>query len=281
MVLKKYLLPLVGFLKKILLAFAIVLKNSKLLSPLFKIFKKNLMPLAASLKKILSPLVLLLKKILTPIAAALKKYSPSLFMILKKYSMPLVGFLKNRRWLLLIGLPAIISILLIFLFSTFEAITYQTREGETIEYKVPLSSNALIPAYVLWTSSILLIFAIVPTSYYFISRKLEEKLEKNMKIISKLISKNNKKSKKESMKLNNKDIIFRFLNLNERKVIKKLVEKKGTVLQSEINLMEGMTKLKTHRAVRDLERKSIIKTEAYGKTNRIILSKEIKDFITK
>ena len=79
----------------------------------------------------------------------------------------------------------------------------------------------------------------------------------------------------KSMKLNNKEIIFRFLNLNERKVIKKLVESKGTVLQSEINLMEGMTKLKTHRAVRDLERKSIIKTEAYGKTNRIFLSKEI------
>jgi len=146
---------------------------------------------------------------------------------------------------------------------------------------VPLSSTALIPAYVLWTSSILLIFAIVPTSYYFISRRLEEKLEKNMKIISKLISKNNLKLKKKSMKLNNKDIIFRFLNLNERKVIKKLVESKDTVLQSEINLMEGMTKLKTHRAVRDLERKSIIKTEAYGKTNRIFLSKEIKEFITK
>jgi hypothetical protein len=170
----------------------------------------------------------------------------------------------------------------IFFLSTFETITYQTRGGESIEYKVPLSSTALIPAYILWMSSILLIFAIVPTSYYFISRRLEDKLENNMRIISKLISKNNLDSKKKKpMEMDNKDIIFKFLNLNEKKVLEKLIERKGTALQSEINLMEGMTKLKTHRAVRDLERKNIIRTEAYGKTNRIFLSKDIKEFITK
>ena len=205
-------------------------------------------------------------------------------MILKRYLSALVVILKNRRWSLLIGLPAIIGILFIFFLSTFETITYQTREGELIEYKIPLSSTALIPAYILWTSSILLIFAIVPTSYYFISRRLEYKLENNMKIISKLISKNNldsKKKRKKPMEMDNKDIIFKFLNLNEKKVLEKLIERKGIALQSEINLMEGMTKLKTHRAVRDLDRKSIIRTEAYGKTNRIFLSKDIKEFITK
>ena len=74
---------------------------------------------------------------------------------------------------------------------------------------------------------------------------------------------------------------MKFLNLKEKKVLEKLIEKKGEVLQSEINLMEGMTKLKTHRAVKDLERKNIIKTETYGKTNRIILLEDIKELMIK
>jgi len=189
--------------------------------------------------------------------------------------------LKNRRWLLLIAILAIIGISFIFFYSTFEPITYRTREGSTIVYRSPLSTRALIPAYILWTSSVLFILAIVPISYYFISHRLEEKMERNMSIISKLITKKNLVSMKKKIKMDNKDIIFKFLNLNERKVLEKLVERKGTTLQSEINLMEGMTKLKTHRAVKELERKSIIKTETYGKTNRIILSEDIKEFITK
>ncbi len=236
------------------------------------------------LKRYLSALVVVLKKWLLTLVDVLEnsKLLAPLIAILKRYLSALVVVLKNRRWSLLIGLPAIMGILLIFFLSTFETITYQTREGELIEYKIPLSSTALIPAYLLWTSSILLIFAIVPTSYYFISRRLENKLENSMKIISKIISKNNLDSKKKKpMEMGNKDIIFKFLNLNEKKVLEKLIERKGTALQSEINLMEGMTKIKTHRAVRDLERKSIIRTEAYGKTNRIFLSKDIKEFITK
>ena len=196
------------------------------------------------------------------------------------YSISLMD-LKNRRWLLLIAIPAIIGISFIFFYSTFEKIAYRTREGYEIIYRVPFSTRAFIPAYILWTASVLLILAIVPISYYFISRRLEEKLEKNMRVISRLITKKNLVSMKKSQKTENKEIILKFLNLNEKKVLEKLLERKGTTLQSEINLMEGMTKLKTHRAVKDLERKSIIKTETYGKTNRILLSEDIKEFMTK
>jgi len=69
--------------------------------------------------------------------------------------------------------------------------------------------------------------------------------------------------------------------MGERKVVETLIGKKGEILQSEISRIEGMTKLKTHRAVRDLERKGIIKRESYGKTHRIILSKDIKELILK
>jgi hypothetical protein len=186
----------------------------------------------------------------------------------------------KRRWLLIIAVLAIIGISLIFFYSTFESITYRTREGSTIEYRSPLSTRALIPAYFLWTSSGLFILAIVPISYYLISRRLDDKLERSMRVISKLITKTKLDSLKKQMKVDNKDIIFKFLTLNERKVLEILIEKQGTILQSEINLMEGMTKLKTHRAVKDLERKSIIKIETYGKTNRITLSEDIEEFIT-
>ena len=69
--------------------------------------------------------------------------------------------------------------------------------------------------------------------------------------------------------------------MSERKVVERLIEKKGDVLQSEISKMEGMNKLKTHRAVIDLERKGIIKRESYGKTHHITLSKDVKELILK
>jgi uncharacterized membrane protein len=224
---------------------------------------------------------MVIERFVLPLIEVLKRWLLALTMFLKSRLLSFVLVKKNRRWLLFIAIPAIVCIALIFFFSTFETHTYQTREGYPIVYREPLSSRALIPAYILWTSSILLIFAIVPISYYLVSRKLEERLEKNMKLISKVIDKNNSASKKKAIKMDNKEIIFKFLNLNERKVLEKLIEREGIVIQSEINLIEGMTKLKTHRAVKDLERKSIIKTESYGKTNRITLSNEIREFITK
>jgi len=58
-----------------------------------------------------------------------------------------------------------------------------------------------------------------------------------------------------------------------------LVEKKGEALQSEISREEGMTKLKTHRAVRNLEVKGIVKRYLHGKTYRIVLSKDVKELL--
>ncbi|MBC8500228.1 MAG: winged helix-turn-helix transcriptional regulator [DPANN group archaeon] len=182
--------------------------------------------------------------------------------------------IKNKKWLLLISIPAIIGIFFIIFFSVSETTTHRAPWGHA-------GCPHMTPNYILWASVLLLIFAIVPISYYLISQKLGEKLEKNMKVISKLINKNNQTPKKEAKEINNKNVILKFLNPNERKILEKLIENKGTVLQSEISRIEGMTKLKTHRAVKDLERKGIINTESHGKTNRIILTKDIKDIILK
>lgn len=194
--------------------------------------------------------------------------------------------IKKRKWLLLISIIAIVGFLSILYISIFE--TSETLETiEPITREPPRSfepffrARSTIPIFILPLSSVLLIIAIVPMSYYFISKRLEEKLERKFDVISKLMKKNNSVSNKTTKEIDDKNIILKFLNLGERKVVEALIEKKGEILQSEISRMEGMTKLKTHRAVRDLERKGIIKRESHGKTHRIILSKDIKEVILK
>jgi len=181
--------------------------------------------------------------------------------------------IKTRIWLLSVSIFAIIFISFIIISTVFESPVYRPP------WMRPEQPH-MLPNYMLPISIVLMVFAIVPFSYYFISKRLEEKIEMNMKIISKLVNKKNLiPNKNYSMKINNKNIILKFLSPNERKVLEKLIEGKGMTLQAEISRMEGMTKLKTHRIVKDLTLKGIVKTETYGKTKRIILSKDIKDVL--
>lgn len=182
--------------------------------------------------------------------------------------------IEKRKLLLLVSIIAVISSFVILYISIIE--TSEIKETIPIEPFRPR-----IPIYNSLLSSVLLIVAIIPISYYFISKKFEEKLERKFDVITKLMKKNNSVSNKTPTEIDDKNIILKFLNLGERKIVETLIEKKGEVLQSEISRMEDMTKLKTHRAVRDLERKGIIRRESHGKTHRIILSKDIKDVILK
>jgi hypothetical protein len=75
--------------------------------------------------------------------------------------------------------------------------------------------------------------------------------------------------------------MLKFLNYNENRVIKKLIEKEGSILQSEISRMPNMGKVKAHRVLQDLETKGIIKKESYGKTNRVILDETIQKIFLK
>jgi uncharacterized membrane protein len=186
---------------------------------------------------------------------------------------------KYRTWLLLISILAIISFMIVFFLNIYET------PGQIIPPNSPpmLFRNEYrqIPIHRIFLSPILLIIAIVPISYYFISQRLEKKLEKNLEVISKLINKKDVVSRTNLKNDTERNVILKFLNPSERKVVERLVHEKGKILQSEISQMEGMTKLRTHRAVKDLERKGIIKTESYGKTNRIILSNDIKELMFK
>lgn len=208
--------------------------------------------------------------------------------------------MEKRKWLLLISIIAIVGFLGILYTSIETSEVSESKEPTIRETPGPfepfMRDRLRIPIYTLPLSTLLLITAVIPMSYYFISKRLEEKLEIKFNLISRLVKKNNSASNnnhntpgtsrtetgaKTSAKSDDKDIILKFLNMSERKVVESLIEKKGEILQSEISRMDGMTKLKTHRAVRDLERKGVIKRESHGKTHRIILSKDIKEAILK
>jgi len=55
--------------------------------------------------------------------------------------------------------------------------------------------------------------------------------------------------------------------MNENRLIKKLIEQKGTISQSEISRMPNMEKVKAHRVLKNMEIKGIICLKKYEKTN--------------
>jgi len=183
--------------------------------------------------------------------------------------------IKNKKWLLPVSVMALVGIIFIIWYSLFQDFSGHPITQQGI-------CPRMIPNYLLWLSLILMVVVIVPISYYFVSKRLEEKMEKNLSAITKMVDHKTKSgTKDENIKLNNNGNVLKLLNPNEKKVVEKIIENKGSVLQSEISRMGDMTKLKAHRAVKELERKGIIKLEQYGKTNRIILSEDIKDIILK
>ncbi len=93
-------------------------------------------------------------------------------------------------------------------------------------------------------------------TYYLMSGKIEKK-DKSLK--------------------DNTKIILHFLNPDERKVVNKLIEGKGKVIQAEITRMEGMTKLKSHRITQKLIDRGVLKKESMGKTNILRFTKEIEE----
>ena len=107
---------------------------------------------------------------------------------------------------------------------------------------------------------------------------MKKQLEENMKLISQIVNIDNNNDQSETKNVENsyKAVLLKFLNYNENKVLKKLIEHNGNVLQSEISRIPNMGKVKAHRVLKDMEIKGIISIEKYGKTNRIALSTDVK-----
>ena len=141
--------------------------------------------------------------------------------------------------------------------------------------------HPLIPTYILTISSIVLIIALIPLFYYIIYASLERNYEKNMEILSKTTGVNNHSESNDISKTNLTKLLLKFLSYNEKKVINKLIDQKGSVLQSEISRMESMGKVRTHRTITELKKKEIITVEPYGKTNRITLTDDAENVLLK
>ncbi len=71
------------------------------------------------------------------------------------------------------------------------------------------------------------------------------------------------------------DATLRFLEGDEKVIVKRLVEKDGEALQTELTQLEGMTKVRSHRAIRRLQKKGVVQVIQKGKTNIVRLSGEI------
>jgi len=178
--------------------------------------------------------------------------------------------MKNKTWLLIISILTLVIFFIIILYGITAAPHGEGAQGR---------SHPIIPTYIISISGIVLIVALIPLFYYIIYAGLEKNYEKNMEILSKTIGDNKKSSDQIGDKTEFTKTILNFLSYNEKKLINKLIEQKGTALQSEISRIESMGKVKTHRIVKDLERKGVITVEKYGNTNRINLTDNLRKIL--
>jgi len=174
----------------------------------------------------------------------------------------------------IIVLSLAIFFLLLPIFKTLEVLL--PKEHRPIVYVY----GKYIPLPIFWLTSLLLFLGTIFLSYWFVSVRLERKIEKMVKVIEKSLEVKIR-DKKESSFNSDKDLILKFLNYGERKVVEKLIEKGGVAFQAEFSRMEGMNKLKAHRTVQELLKKGLIRKEKVGKTFKIYLSDDVKELLLK
>ncbi len=73
------------------------------------------------------------------------------------------------------------------------------------------------------------------------------------------------------------EIVLKFLDSREKKVVDLLIKNQGKTLQSEVSRSEGMGKLKSHRVIQKLSDKGVIEIQKNGNTNILRFKPEIKD----
>jgi len=171
--------------------------------------------------------------------------------------------MKKKTLRLLIPITVIAIVLAIILINFFGIPIYPLSK----EY---CGCHHAMPEYIFLVLSVILIIASLMVSYYFSSRRMSERLDNQMQFLTKLANKGNlKKTNNNSV---DKQSVLKFLSNSERNILEKLIERREGVYQSEISRMEHMTKLKTHRAVKSLVQKGLVRLERHGKTNRIMLT---------
>lgn len=181
----------------------------------------------------------------------------------------------EKKWIWLIPIASIIicSILLIYFFFN---LSIETCPGGGQGRNMNLIYSILILIIIILT-------IIFPVTYYYISHSLKNEMEKNLQIIKQITNKTQEEKPPECPPITKscKTFVLKFLDYNENRIIKKLIEHDGVILQSEISRMPNMGKVKAHRILKDMEIKGIITIDQYGKTNKIGFSEEAKEVFFK
>ena len=110
----------------------------------------------------------------------------------------------------------------------------------------------------IWLFIILAVIFVGALFYYLFSLKIEKK----EKVISKNI-----------------EVLSSILDKDENDVLDLLVKNEGKIAQAKLS--KKYDKIKAHRIIKKLEEKNIIDIEKEGKTNTIILKKELKEVLVK
>lgn len=98
-------------------------------------------------------------------------------------------------------------------------------------------------------------------------------------ILSNLTYKEVTKTKKESEKL--LEMLFLFLNKDEKEIINHLVKSNGTAGQAEISRLPGMDRVKAFRSLQRMREKNLIYITAHGKIRKVSLKENILNMLTK
>ena len=189
--------------------------------------------------------------------------------------------LKKRPYLI----PVIVIVLIIIVAVGF----YYTTNSDTCDDNSSITGpgtgqgKSWSQNYTLLVVLTVMIALLALLSYYFMSKKVDKHLEENMKLISQIVNttSNDDQSGLQNVEKSCKTVVLKFLNYNENRILKKLIENNGSVLQSEISRLPDMGKVKAHRILKDMEIKGIISIEKYGKTNRINLPEDVRNLFLK
>ncbi len=98
-------------------------------------------------------------------------------------------------------------------------------------------------------------------------------------ILSAVTYKQITKTKKESEKL--LEMLFLFLNKDEKEIINHLVKSNGTTGQAEISRLPGMDRVKAFRSLQRMREKNLIDVTAHGKIRKVSLKENILNMLTK
>jgi hypothetical protein len=79
--------------------------------------------------------------------------------------------------------------------------------------------------------------------------------------------------REKEIKIVKKSVLDVFLLPEEKDILGELEKNGGSLTQTEISKITGLSRLKVHRLLKNLEKKGIILKSQYGMTNKIVLKK--------